>query len=68
MHTKGIPENYAARSEAARILGCSQRTVERHILAGRLKSYRLGLRYVVVDLDEVRALAQNLRTPVAIAA
>jgi excisionase family DNA binding protein len=47
---------YASLDEAAKYLGVNERTIRRHIAAGRLIGYRLGTRLVRVDLNELDAM------------
>lgn len=51
--------NLGTLDQAAQALGCSARTVRRHIEAGRLDAYRNhAKRGILVDLDAVANLAQ----------
>lgn len=51
--------NLGTLDQAAQALGCSARTVRRHIGAGRLDAYRNNAkRGILVDLDAVANLAQ----------
>jgi excisionase family DNA binding protein len=40
--------------EAARLLGVSDRTIQRYITSGKLKARRHGLKSFVIKLDELR--------------
>ena len=51
--------NLGTLDQAAQALGCSARTIRRHIEAGRLDAYRnTTQRGILVDLDAVANLAQ----------
>lgn len=47
-------------AEAARILGCTPSTVERHIAAGRLERHRRRYKHAALSRTEVEALALEL--------
>jgi excisionase family DNA binding protein len=49
------PRRYISTEEAADFLGVSKKTVRRWIDTGRLTGYRVGPRYIRVDLNEVEA-------------
>jgi excisionase family DNA binding protein len=50
-----LPPNVLGTSEAARRLGISVRTLQRHIKAGTIPVRRIGRR-VLIDLADLRAL------------
>jgi excisionase family DNA binding protein len=52
---------YASLADAATYVNCNERTIRRHISAGRLRGYRLG-RLVRVDLDELDAMMRPIPT------
>ena len=52
---------YASLADAAAYVDCNERTLRRHIAAGRLRGYRLG-KLVRVDLSELDALMKPIPT------
>jgi excisionase family DNA binding protein len=52
---------YASLADAAAYVDCNERTLRRHIAAGRLHGYRLG-KLVRVDLTELDALMKPIPT------
>lgn len=59
--TPSRPRYLVTTPEAATYAGVSEKTVRNWIDQGRLTRYRLGVKLVRVDLDEVDALAQPER-------
>lgn len=51
--------HYATLKVGAEYASCSEKTLRRHIAAGRLRGYRLG-RLIRIDLDELDALLQPI--------
>jgi excisionase family DNA binding protein len=57
------PMQLVSLPEAARLLGgCSERTVRRWISEGRLRAYRIGPRFIRLDLAEVEAMLSPIPT------
>jgi excisionase family DNA binding protein len=48
-----VSRRYASLSDAAEYIGVNEKTIRRHIAAGRITGYRLGSRLVRVDLNEL---------------
>jgi excisionase family DNA binding protein len=48
-----VPRRYASLDEAADYIGVNEKTIRRHIAAGRITGYRLGNRLVRIDLNEL---------------
>ena len=63
--TRTTPANagrrYASLADAAAYVDCNERTLRRHIAAGRLRGYRLG-KLVRVDLSELDAIMKPIPT------
>jgi len=53
---------YAPLAQAAKYVGCDQRTIRRYIATGQLRGYRLGERLIRVDLNELDALLRPIPT------
>ena len=49
---------YCSITEAAEYLGVTERTVRQMIADGRLVGYRMGNRFIRLDLDEIDAAMQ----------
>jgi excisionase family DNA binding protein len=58
------PRHYVSTETAAEILDVSKKTVRRWIDTGRLPAYRVGPRYIRIDLAELEA-AMVRRIPTA---
>lgn len=50
-----VSRRYASLGETAEYLGVTERTVRTMISDGRLTGYRLGARFIRLDLNEVDA-------------
>jgi excisionase family DNA binding protein len=55
---RALPPQFGSVAEAARVLGCCDRTVWRQIRAGKLPSRRVG-RKTVVDLAALHAVTDD---------
>ncbi|OBJ74375.1 excisionase family DNA-binding protein [Mycobacterium sp. 1274756.6] len=49
---------YVTTKQAARYLGCTDRTIRQMVADGRLTGYRNGSRLVRLDLNEIDAMMQ----------
>jgi excisionase family DNA binding protein len=54
------PRRYATQLEAAEYLHCNERTIRRLIADGRITGYRIGRRFVRVDLNELDSALQRI--------
>jgi excisionase family DNA binding protein len=53
---------YGSLALGAEMLGVSERTIRRMIAAGLIKGFKVGLKLVRVDLDEIEALPALIPT------
>ena len=53
---------YETLGDAAERIGVSEKTIRRWIAEGRLTGYRVGPRFLRVDVDEVDAMFQVVQT------
>lgn len=51
---------YLSLLQAAEVMGVCDKTVRRHIAAGRLRAYRCGKKLIRVRLEDVEALMQEI--------
>ncbi len=61
MSKRSLPHKLVTQETAAERLGLSKKTIRRWIAEGRITGYRVGPRYVRLDLDEVeRSMVQRI--------
>jgi excisionase family DNA binding protein len=57
-----VSRRYASLRDAADYIGVNEKTIRRHITAGRVTGYRIGSRLVRVDLNELDAALRPIPT------
>lgn len=59
--TTNVPV-YLSIPQAAEIMGVCDKTVRRHIAAGRLRAYRCGKRLIRVRIEDIENLMREIPT------
>lgn len=59
MMTTNLPV-YLSIPQAAEIMGVCDKTVRRHIAAGRLRAYRCGRRLIRVRIEDIENLMREI--------
>ena len=57
--TNNVPV-YLSIAQASQALGVCDKTIRRHIAAGRLRAYRCGNKLIRVRVDDIEALMREI--------